>query len=105
MKSIFLFVSLFLIIGGGDALPSSPSSSSSASSISAGKRQLLIQIIQSLAHKANESGLTGDQTIFETAAQLLQTKGATDDDETQILSFLQLQLMGQMLKKPSKLFK
>ncbi|KAH7639867.1 hypothetical protein HUG17_3900 [Dermatophagoides farinae] len=71
MKSIFLFVSLFLIIGGG----------------------------------ANESGLTGDQTIFETAAQLLQTKGATDDDETQILSFLQLQLMGQMLKKPSKLFK
>ena len=87
-----------------DALPS-PSSSSSASSISAGKRQLLIQIIQSLAHKANESGLTGDQTIFETAAQLLQTKGATDDDETQILSFLQLQLMGQMLKKPSKLFK
>ncbi|KAH9422563.1 hypothetical protein DERP_003240 [Dermatophagoides pteronyssinus] len=102
MKSIFFLLTLMMIVVALDASGSQSSPLSLSASLSKSKRLLLIQIVQSLAHRANESGLAGDQIIFETAGQLLQTKDVTDDDQTQILSFLQLQLMGQMMKKETK---
>nr|XP_027194187.1 uncharacterized protein LOC113788920 [Dermatophagoides pteronyssinus] len=104
MKSLFFLLTLMMIVVALDATSSEskPSPLSLSASLSKSKRLLLIQIVQSLAHRANESGLAGDQIIFETAGQLLQTKDVTDDDQTQILSFLQLQLMGQMMKKETK---